>query len=298
MSVVIEQLKKNRPNLTKSSLTSYESTVRTLFKNLDGDGDMVQFFISNPDKVIKYLDTFTPLKRKLRLACLVSLTSHDPKVAEKYQKMMIHDIKTTDVELEEQRKTPTQKENWISQDEVMKIHNNLRDQTAYLFKKASLTPKEKVLFQDYLILSLYVLNPPRRIQDYTYMVLGTPSSTEENYISKKKFHFVKYKTAKKYGEQVVDINPKLAYIIQKWKKLNPDQKWLLVGENGEQMSTPTLTMRLNKIFGGRKISVNMLRHIYITDEVLKDAPALKELQKKAEAMGHNVETQMLYRKVD
>ena len=298
MSVIIERLKSNRPNLTASSLKSYESTIRTLFKNLEGEGNPVDFFIKEQPKVIKFLDTFTPLKRKLRLASLVSLTSHDPKVSEKYQQQMIKDIKTTDAELEEQKRTPTQRQNWISQEEIQKLHNNLREATAYLFKKNQLTDREKMAFQDYLILSLYVLNPPRRIQDYTYMVLGTPDGSDENFISKKQFHFVKYKTAKKYGEQVVNINPKLAYIIQKWKKINPNQKWLLVSEKGEQLTTPALTMRLNKIFGGKKISVNLLRHIYITDEVMKDVPALKDLQQKAEDMGHSVETAMLYKKID
>ena len=298
MSVIIERLKSNRPNLTASSLKSYESTIRTLFKNLEGEGNPVDFFIKEQPKVIKFLDTFTPLKRKLRLASLVSLTSHDPKVSEKYQQQMIKDIKTTDAELEEQKRTPTQRQNWISQEEIQKLHNNLREATAYLFKKNQLTDREKMAFQDYLILSLYVLNPPRRIQDYTYMVLGTPDGSDENFISKKQFHFVKYKTAKKYGEQVVNINPKLAYIIQKWKKINPNQKWLLVSEKGEQLTTPALTMRLNKIFGGKKISVNLLRHIYITDEVMKDVPALKDLQQKAEDMGHSVETAMLYKKIE
>ena len=298
MSGIIEQLNKNRPNLTTSSLKSYESTIRTLFKNLEGEGNPVDFFINEQPKVIKFLDTFTPLKRKMRLASLVSLTSHDPKVSEKYQQQMIKDIKTTNAELEEQKRTPTQRQNWISQEEIQKLHNNLREATAYLFKKNQLTDREKMAFQDYLILSLYVLNPPRRIQDYTYMVLGTPEGSDENFISKKQFHFVKYKTAKKYGEQVVNINPKLAYIIQKWKKINPNQKWLLVSEKGEQLTTPALTMRLNKIFGGKKISVNLLRHIYITDEVMKDVPALKDLQQKAEDMGHSVETAMLYKKID
>ena len=298
MSPIIEQLKNNRPNLTSSSLKSYESTLRTLFKNLDGEGNPVEFFINEQPKVIKFLDTYTPLKRKLRLASLVSLTSHQPQVADKYAKQMIADIKTTDAELEEQKKTPAQRENWISQEEVKKIHDNLRDATAYLFKKNQLTDREKMTFQDYLILSLYVLNPPRRIQDYTYMVLGQPEGPEENFISKKQFHFVKYKTAKKYGEQIVGINPKLSYIIQKWKKLNPSQKWLLVNEKGEQLTTPSLTMKLNKIFGGKKISVNMLRHIFISDEVLNNAPALKSLQKTAEQMGHSTDTQQLYRKVE
>jgi hypothetical protein len=52
---------------------------------------------------------------------------------------------------------------------------------------------------------------------------------------------------------------------------------------------------LNTIFD-KKISASMLRHIYISDEVLKDVPKIEELQKIAAEMGHSVGEQMLYKK--
>lgn len=297
---ITEQLKKNRPSLSQSSLNTYKSNLSTLYRTIhpESKDDPIEFFCKEHNMVIKNLKQLPLNTRKLKLAGLVSLTSHEPKVCRIYQDMMMNDIKQYDAEIREQKKSLSQQENWLSQDQVRNLHDNLRESTAYLFKKQTLTPKERSLFQDYLILSLYVLQPPRRIQDYTEMLLNsTPADGEDfNYIKNKKFFFQKYKTAKRYGEQIVDINPKLYYIIQKWRKINPNQKWLIVGETGDRLTSPAMTMRLNKIFGGKKISVNMLRHIYITDE-LKDVPALTKLDKTAEAMGHSTDTAMLYKKV-
>lgn len=298
---ITEQLKKNRPDLTQSSLKTYKSNLSTLYRavNPQGNEDPVEFFCKDQTAVLKNLSHLPINTRKLKLAGLVSLTSHEPKVCKKYQELMMNDIKQYNADQREQRKTPTQEANWITQEQVQKVHSDLKDAVSYLFKKQALTPKERQMFQDYVILSLYVLNPPRRIQDYTEMLLNRVAKPDEdyNYIKGKKFVFQKYKTAKKYGEQVVDINPKLFYILQKWKRINPDQEWLIVGEKGDRLSGPALTQRLNKIFGGKRISVNMLRHSYITDE-MKDIPALRQLDETAREMGHALDTAMLYRKVE
>ena len=118
-----------------------------------------------------------------------------------------------------------------------------------------------------------------------------------NYIKNKKFYFNAYKTASKYGEQIVPISPKLYYIIRKWKQLNPGREWLLSTYDGKKLTASMLTQRLNRIFG-KNVSVNMLRHIYISENVLQDMPALKDLEKTAEEMGHSVETAITqYKKI-
>jgi hypothetical protein len=64
---------------------------------------------------------------------------------------------------------------------------------------------------------------------------------------------------------------------------------------GEKMAQPVLTKTINNIFG-KKISASMLRHIYVSDVVLKDAPKISELDDIARDMGHSRDQQMLYKK--
>jgi hypothetical protein len=128
------------------------------------------------------------------------------------------------------------------------------------------------------------------------MVLLDPIE-KDNYIKGRKFVFNTYKTAKTYGQQQVDINPKLFSLLTRWKKMYPQQKYLLETTTGRKLQNNDITRILNKIFG-KKISVNMLRHIYISDEILENMPKLTELEKKAEDMGHSVQNQILYKKID
>ena len=115
-------------------------------------------------------------------------------------------------------------------------------------------------------------------------------------MDKRKFVFNQYKTAKKYNQQTVDIPQRLRNIILRWESKH-DNDYLLFDENGSPLSPPRLTLKLNRIFGGKKISVNMLRHIFITDTVLDNAPALRKLEEVAENMGHSTDQQSLYRKL-
>lgn len=298
MTDITEQLLKNRPKLTKNSIKTYKSILTNLHKTIDPSGQIsVEWFIKEQPKIIKHLEPLNFNTRKLKLAALVVLTSHDSQVSDKYQKMMLKDITQYNDEQKEQKKTPTQEENWMTLDQVKKVHQDLKEATTHLFKKDNLTPKERQLFQDYVILSLYILNPPRRLLDYTDMS-WVSSDDSQNYMKGKKFIFNNYKTAKKYGQQIVDISPKLYYILNKWKKLQPEgTKFILTNEKGEKLTPSALTFKLNKIFG-KKISVNMLRHIFISDEVLKDMPALTKLEETARDMGHTLNQAILYKKND
>lgn len=63
------------------------------------------------------------------------------------------------------------------------------------------------------------------------------------------------------------------------------------------MTQPYLTAFINGVFR-RKISVDLLRHVFITDRVLANVPALAELESVAADMGNSTAQQMLYKKLD
>ena len=65
-------------------------------------------------------------------------------------------------------KTPKQEKNWISQEEVLRVHKKLKEDVMNLLKKKRKIDKATFnkLF-NYTILSLYTLINPRRNKDYS-----------------------------------------------------------------------------------------------------------------------------------
>jgi hypothetical protein len=198
-----------------------------------------------------------------------------------------------------QKKNEKQESNWITFQEVegfvKSAYNAARP---YLSSKTPLEGLPLQIVQEYIILALTsgVFIPPRRSQDWTEMKLRGVSRKakdpkEFNYIRANNFHFVKYKTASVYGEQVIEIPKELKTIINKWKKLNPHE-FLLVNSDGTQMSVVRIAQILNRIFG-KNISTGMLRHIYITDK-LGHIPSLEEMKSIADDMGHSIDMQLQY----
>ena len=295
MEELRKQLKENRPKISDSSIRTYSSIVSNLFrymhddlhKSLDG---ALEFFEKEPKKVLTFLKDKEGSKRKTILAALVVLTLHKEDVSEQYRKTMLDDARKYNDDEKDQEKSSSQKKNWISQEELKKIYDELAKDTKNLLKKDSLTPTEFQRLQHYVILSLYTLQPPRRLMDYTEMKLNNVDKEKDNYIEKKNMIFNKYKTSKFSGKEEVPMNPKLKYILDKWKKVNPSE-YLLVGTNNKKLTSSQLQQRLNTILG-RQASVNILRHSFLSDKY-KDID-IRDMEKTATAMGHSKEQAMLY----
>jgi len=295
MDHIKETVKKNRPSLSDSSVKTYTSIISNLYKYMKKTQDLdgcVEFFQKHPKDVLEYLKEKDGSKRKTQLASLVVLTEKTPAV-EIYRKKMLDDAHSYNDKEKDQEKTEAQKENWITQDELKTIYADLDKDTRPLLSKASLKPAEFQRLQNFVILSLYVLQPPRRLQDYTEMkIKGEIDKAKDNYIDKSKFIFNKYKTAKQHGKEEIAITPKLKFILDKWKKLNPHD-WLLVGMTDKKFSSSQLQQRLNSILG-KKASVNILRHSFLSDKY-KDID-IREMEETARQMGHTKEQAMLYAK--
>jgi integrase len=295
MDSIKETIKKNRPNISASSVKTYCSIVSNLYKYMKKTQDLdgcVEYLTKHPKEVLEYLKDKDGSKRKTQLASLVVLTEKHPHTVELYRKQMLDDAHKYNDREKDQEKTETQKENWITQEELKTIYADLDKDNRPLLSKTSLKPNEFQRLQNFIILSLYVLQPPRRLQDYTEMRLKGEDKEKDNYINKTKFVFNKYKTAKAHGKEEVPINPKLKFILDKWKKLNPHD-WLLVGITDNKFSSSQLQQRLNSILG-KKASVNILRHSFLSDKY-KDID-IREMEETATAMGHTKEQAMLYAK--
>lgn len=292
-------LLENRPNLANNTVKTYTSIIKNLYLRINERiggikiAELVDYFKNNKKAVLEHLGDMPPNKRKTILASLIALLGKED--AEEYRDQMVKDAEKYNIEQRQQKKTQAQTDNWMSQDQIMEIYHQLERDTKHLFAKTNLSMAELQALQNFVILSVYVLIPPRRLLDYTAFKVRKVDLDKDNYMKGNQFVFNNYKTKNKYGRQIVKIPVKLRNIIQKWTKKHGND-YLLFTERNTPLAQSRLTQTLNKIFG-RNLSVNMLRHIFISDRVLPDQPLLNTLEGVAEDMGHSVETQMLYKKV-
>ena len=112
--------------------------------------------------------------------------------------------------------------------------------------------------------------------------------------------FNNYKTAKTYGQQIVAIPDELMTVLAAYWRHHPLKRSgvpvmlppLLTDVDGVQPASDNYICRmLNAALGGRKISVSMLRHIYLSHRF---GPMLEETAAAAAAMGHSTATQRTY----
>jgi integrase len=283
MTSLKEHIKQKRPTLSDSSLNTYTSVLKSLHKKVF-DGEDIDFDnFEKSDKILGFLETMEPNKRKTIMSALVVICN-DPKP---YRVQMLDDIKETSIKTAKQEKTPEQEEHWISQDALRAKFAELGEDAAHTYKKKNIDMGDLQKIQDFIIISLFHLIPPRRAQDYTEFKIKTVDKEKDNWFDERanELVFTKYKTAKFYGEQRVAIGKELKTILKKWIKTNPSD-YLLFDTNGGKLSTVKLNQRLNRIFGSTKgCSVNNLRHSYLSDKYQDTIQMKNEMADDLKAMG-------------
>lgn len=281
MADLKEQIKEKRPNLSASSITTYNSILRSLYKKVFGSGDIDPHKFDETAPILEHLRDLPPNKRKTILSALVIITNE-----KKYRDLMLDDIKEYNHEISKQEKSETQRENWVEGNEIKALWDNLKRNTDALYKKSSLTPNDLQSIQSFIILSLLggMFVPPRRSKDLVDWKIKNIDKTKDNYLEKSAIHYNSYKTNKFYGEQVVDIPKELKSILTKWIKNNPTD-YLLFDTNQNPLTSVKLNQRMNKLFDGRKVSVNQFRHTYLTDKYGETLKQQKEIADTMTEMG-------------
>lgn len=301
MSDIKDIIKANRPKLSDGSLRTYTSIIKNLMKAIDIKDFDKATIKANIEKILDYVKPFTAKKRKTILsAIIVSLDDGkegNADIVEKLRTMMIKDIKDSDKEDQKQERNEKQEENWLSMDDIMKVYNNLKEEVKPLWKLDTLKKSAFMRLQDFVMLSCLLLIPPRRSLDWVDFRIKDVDKEKDNYMTGNKLVFNSYKTKKYYGRQEVNIekNP-LKKILTDWMKINTTPYLLVDTTMKQPLNQSKLTIRLYGLFDGKKISVNMLRHIFITEKVLPQVPKLEELKNMAEDMGHSLSQQLLYKK--
>jgi hypothetical protein len=203
-------------------------------------------------------------------------------------------------------KSEKQEENWITWEEVDKKKQELKEACSSFLSTKHITASQFDKLQQYLVLCLYTDIQPRRNQDYLEMYvvkkLGKEYPTDKNFydIATQRFIFNKYKTAKKWKEQVETVPESLQQALRCYLAHHPLAKGktkefkLLVKPDGTPLNTVnSITRILNKIFG-KKIGSSMLRHVFLSS---KYGSVVEEMEKDSAAMGHSTTQQKEYIKI-
>ncbi len=211
--------------------------------------------------------------------------------------------------IESHEKTESQKENWCTLSDLDDIRLNYKKRIRNndYINKETLTKEEQLTLTYYMIVSLYTLLPPVRI-DYAPMQIITDindDNSKNNYLyiknrNIKKFILNEYKTEKKYGKKIIDIPSKLNSVINLYMKFHSTNNSFLVNNRGNPMNSSELTKQIPLAFGVytyKNVTLNLLRHIYVSEKVIVKSQAQVEIEEKlASDMCHSSFTQKTYYK--
>lgn len=290
-------LMKNRPGLTDSSITTYNSILNNLHFGLYPDERVPKMKDFEDIELIKnYLKKKDPNVTKTIYSALFVLTENP-----QYKKLMLNNIKDYNEEIEEQKMTKTQEENWLNKDEIENALNNAYNKSISSYKEikrlhqihgdkdiGGVFSKEFQKIQDYIILCLLsgkYINP-RRSKDYVDFKISNINKNTDNYIKGNKLYFNSYKGSNNKGLQIIEIPIQLKRILTKWISNNPTE-YLLFDSEYNQMSNVKLNQRLNKLFG-KKASINALRHTFLTDKHGDTLVKNDELKNDMKMMGSSI----------
>jgi hypothetical protein len=281
----------SKREISETSKNIYSKNISRL-----NDGNEIKNynFLKKTETILNKINHLKPNSQRTYLISIVStikgLKGFDKEFKIYYEKMMElnKDLKVNNT------KSDVQTKNWISQDKVKEIFDEYSVKVLPLLKLKKVNEKEWDDILDYVVLSLYVLNEPRRNKDYQLMrVIKSSKDLTEDYKNynyylpvNSKFLFYNYKTKGTYQLQEINVNDLLQNILIQYLKLHPLKKeknfFLLVDYKGEELKqVNSITRILNRIFD-KKIGVSALRGIYLTD---KFKPQIEELKQTATNMG-------------
>lgn len=165
---------------------------------------------------------------------------------------------------------------------------------------------------DHVLLSMYVLLPPRRQMDYYKVRILAPEETLAAaaktadpsvsgflHLESKQIMIVQGKTVHSYDEWIKDLPTDLVRILKASLRKHPREYLFLRPSDQQAFASPTAftkfnNQRLKELFANEYVSVNSLRHAFATfvhSCPMKSLASLKEVSKD---MGHSVLTNMSY----
>lgn len=308
----VEDIKKEleeKKKVSEKTIIAYVKAIQRLnnnqeLKNLD--------FLKKNDDIKKITDTYKPNTQRNFYIAIVSVLSLFPKYRKLYDQYyeILKDLnKTLKEEEGKNEKSETQEKNWMEWDDIMKKWEELKIDIDTFKDKKGLKYNEYTKLLNFVVLSLYTLQPPRRNSDYHMFIVKNDKDNDESKnlldLDHDEFVFNNFKTKKTEGTITLPINEELKNVIDIYLKHHPliDKKLLkqkkgvinnvpfLVFSDGKPINPANgITYILNKILD-KHIGPSMMRHIYLSN---KYGDIKKEQEEDSKAMSHSTGMQSLY----
>lgn len=306
---IVDFLKEKK--LSVNSINLYIGNLQRL-----NDGPLKNFnFLKNQNEIVEKLQKYKENTKRGYLISIVSVLSmnKDSKAGKKlydtYYNLLMEKNKTLKEFEKSNVKTESQEKNWDTLDNIKNKQKELSDKVSKFKSNKVLSNLQYNTLLEYVVLSLYVLIPPRR-NEYNSMVIIYKTDNrlpdDINYLgfSDRKFVFNKFKNVRKVGSVNMDIPDDLMDVINIYIKFHPLLNgkvlkttcvpFLVYYDGVEFNKSNSITRILNKIFG-KHLSSSLIRHITLSD---KYGDVLKDLKSDNNAMSHGISQSLDYIKKD
>jgi integrase len=272
---IVQLIKKNKPDISESSVKTYASLLRNLHKAIFEDSPNIVSDFDKSAKVIPYLKTLSNAQQIQKLSAILAVNRRPEYVS------MIAQLLAN-----KPAQSITKKENWIESDTIREKYEQLQHEASCLYKIYDVNPSHDILskIQEYIIVCLVsgIFISPRRSKDWTDFKIHK-STDADNYLYKNQFVFNNYKTSKTYGQQVIECPKELLNILKKWISINPTD-YLLFDSKFHQLTSPQFTHKLNNIFG-KGIGSSQMRKSFLSDKFGSIHDTEADMKKTASEMG-------------
>lgn len=283
----------------------YMIKYKILRKNLAPDSKTPDFLLDF-EKTSKFIKEHYPninTRKSVYSSVLAVLKSHDmdyKNYKEEQNKLLIEIAKDTD----KHKKSIKQEKNWTTLADLKSVIPYYKE----LMDDAKTEQEKYPIMKKWIVANLYVgddENPPFRL-NYSLTIIEKSKydyDSKNNYLVLNKgepeiFSWGEHKTSHKKGTHRVRIGKKLGAALKIWLKHNKSKKYLLLNDIGGKLSSTSLGIFISKVFEptGKHITLNLLRHIYITETFNIDYETSRKRRKIARKMGHSVKMQEDYHK--
>jgi len=289
-----------RSDVSLSTIRTYVSAINSICRktNIEPSQDA---FAKDFQRIINHIDVMaSPASRRAYFsACLFFLKPTNHEEAKEAYKKKFQELKKTIREREEKqepsKKFTALREEHFTWETVLKYREQYKKEYHEdLFSDKTKGQRLLWKIQQYVALCCYTMIDPRRAQDYCDFVLRDPDVDNQNYMMERegKYYFIfnSYKTAGHYGKQTIEIPNELADIIHRWAEISRSKFLLMQYKRLQPMKSPQICHMLYDIFDNRKVSVNLLRHLYLAQFVEQD----KKMKEIATRMAHSIGMQHHY----
>tara|TARA_R110000787_G_scaffold210885_1_gene320668 strand:+ start:395 stop:1330 length:936 start_codon:yes stop_codon:yes gene_type:complete len=305
MEYILHKILEARPTLRPITMKNYKhylisigkKVTQSEFKNLD--------FSKNFEKVNFFLDEYTfNTRRAITTSLVVALGALDDPYDNKssYDKLLAQ--QRTEFNKNKLLKKPDKKviDNWKTMSDLKKIQNKWRRKVNddNIPNRDVLSKRSQEILQNYLIVSLYTLMPPRRLIYSDVELISTTNfkklakiQKEKNYLVfskslKKIFFWFGYQKSKQQSDEYAlqKPNPRVRKILQLYLRFHRDRQWLLYNRLDRPMLHNNLGAQIKKLLG---VGASMIRKIYITENTKQAHLMIDTIASK---MGHS--SQMAY----